>query len=136
MATLRASRRTRTSLAIRLTVIAVSVIFGEIRPKRYPLRVSAAVPGCQSKILLRPIGFFDSTAGLGTLADRGSIRYRGLRESSRMSADDRLSLDPPGPVEGGDGIVEGSHVADVCPQPAIPDPLHELTQLGAIGFDD
>ena len=55
---------------------------------------------------------------------------------SRMNADDRLSLDPLGRVEGGDGIVEGSHLADVCPQPAIPDPLDELTQLGAIGFDD
>jgi len=32
-----------------------------------------------------------------------------------MNADDRLSLDPFGRVEGGDGIVEGSHVADVCP---------------------
>jgi hypothetical protein len=53
-----------------------------------------------------------------------------------MSADDRLSLDPFGPVEGGDGIVEGSHIADVCPQPTNPDPLDELTQLGAIGYDD
>ena len=34
-----------------------------------------------------------------------------------MNADDRLSLDPLGRVEGGDGIVEGSHVADVGPQP-------------------
>jgi hypothetical protein len=32
-----------------------------------------------------------------------------------MNADDRLSLDPLGPIEGGNGIVEGSHVADVCP---------------------
>src|SRR5499426_1050857 len=53
-----------------------------------------------------------------------------------MNADDRLSLDPLGRVEGGDCIVEGSHVADVCPQPTIPDPLDELTQLGAIGYDD
>src|SRR6516225_4352853 len=50
--------------------------------------------------------------------------------------DDRLSLDPLGPVEGGNRIVEGSHVADVCPQPTNPDPLDELTQLGAIGYDD
>jgi hypothetical protein len=50
-----------------------------------------------------------------------------------MNADDRLSLDPLGPVEGGNRIVEGSHVADVCPQPTNPDPLDELTQLGAIG---
>src|SRR5262249_12774363 len=54
----------------------------------------------------------------------------------RVNADDRLSLDPFGRVEGGDGIVEGSHVADVCPQPTIPAPLDDLTQLGAIGYDD
>src|SRR5215467_10781280 len=53
-----------------------------------------------------------------------------------MNADDRLSLDPLGRVEGGNRIVEGSHGADVCPQPTIPDPLDELTQLGAIGYDD
>ena len=53
-----------------------------------------------------------------------------------MNADDRLSLDPFGRVEGGDGIVEGSHFADVCPQPTNPDPLDEITQLGAIGYDD
>ena len=53
-----------------------------------------------------------------------------------MNANDRLSLDPLGPVEGGNGIVEGSHVADVCPQPTIPESLDELTQLGAIRFDD
>ena len=53
-----------------------------------------------------------------------------------MNADDRLSLDPFGRVEGGDGIVEGSYLADVCPQPTMPDPLGDLTQLGAIGYDD
>src|SRR5437016_9475685 len=55
---------------------------------------------------------------------------------SLRSADDRLSLDPFGRVEGGDGIVEGSHLADVCPQTTIPDPLGDLTQLGAIRYDD
>src|SRR5437763_5491829 len=53
-----------------------------------------------------------------------------------MNANDRLSLDPLGPVEGGNRIVEGSHIADVCPQPTNADPLDELTQLGAIGFND
>src|SRR6476646_7353135 len=53
-----------------------------------------------------------------------------------MNANDRLSLDPLGPVEGGNRIVKGSDVADVCPQPTNPDPLSELTQLGAIGYDD
>src|SRR5207253_7894623 len=53
-----------------------------------------------------------------------------------MNANDRLSLDPLGRVEGGNRIVKGSHVADVSPQPTIPDPLDELTQLGAIGYND
>ena len=53
-----------------------------------------------------------------------------------MNADDRLSLASLGRVEGGDGIVESRDVADVCPQPTNPDPLDDLTQLGAIGFDD
>src|SRR5919204_4071536 len=53
-----------------------------------------------------------------------------------MNADDCLSLDRLGRVEGGNRIVEGSHLADVCPQPTIADPLDELTQLGAIGYDD
>ncbi|HEX4667952.1 MAG TPA: hypothetical protein VH207_15275, partial [Chthoniobacterales bacterium] len=35
---------------------------------------------------------------------------------SQMSADDRLSLAPLGPVESGNRIVEDCHVADVCPQ--------------------
>src|SRR5262245_43568913 len=52
-----------------------------------------------------------------------------------MNADDRLSLDPLGRVEGGNRIVEGSHLANVCPQPTIPDPLDGLTQLGATGYD-
>src|SRR6476620_5526453 len=41
-----------------------------------------------------------------------------------------------GRVEGGDGFVEGNRVADVCPQPTNPKQLDELTQLGAIGYDD
>src|SRR6185369_9313977 len=53
-----------------------------------------------------------------------------------MNADDRLSLDLFGRVEGGNRIVEVSHVADVCPQPTIPHPLDDLTQLGAVGYDD
>ncbi|HEY2799949.1 MAG TPA: hypothetical protein VGI85_05100, partial [Chthoniobacterales bacterium] len=52
-----------------------------------------------------------------------------------MRADDRLSLAPLGPVESGNRIVEGCHVADVCPQPTNPNPLDELVQLGAIGDD-
>src|SRR2546423_4653189 len=59
-----------------------------------------------------------------------------IPESSRMNANDRLSLDPLGRVEGGNRIVKASHVADVSPQPTSPDPLDELTQLGAIGYTD
>jgi hypothetical protein len=33
----------------------------------------------------------------------------------RTNADDRLPIASLGRVEGGDGFVEGSHVADVCP---------------------
>ena len=36
--------------------------------------------------------------------------------STDSHADDRLSLDTLGRVEGGDAMVEGSHVGDVCPQ--------------------
>ncbi len=53
-----------------------------------------------------------------------------------MNADDRLSLESLGRVEGGDGIVESRDVADVRPQSTIPHPLDDLTQLGAIGYDD
>ena len=53
-----------------------------------------------------------------------------------MNADDRLSLDPLGRVEGGDGIVEGRDVADVCPQPSVTHPPDDLTQLSRIGLDN
>src|SRR5262249_29461735 len=53
-----------------------------------------------------------------------------------MNVDDRLSLDPLGPVEGGNRIVEGSHVADVCPHSSVTCPPDDLTQLAAIGYDD
>jgi len=38
--------------------------------------------------------------------------------------------------EGGDGVVEGRDVAAVRPQPSVPDPLHDLAQLGTIGLDN
>jgi len=46
-----------------------------------------------------------------------------------MNEDDRLSLDPLARVEGGDALVEPSHLADVCPQTTMPEALDELTQL-------
>src|SRR5512146_2030704 len=55
---------------------------------------------------------------------------------SRADADDRLPADPLGRVEGGDGIVEGRDVADVRPQPPVPHPPDDLTQLGPVGLDN
>src|SRR3954453_22600767 len=49
------------------------------------------------------------------------------------NADDHLPLTSLGPVEGGDGIVEGRDVADVRPQSSVPYPLDEPTQLGGMG---
>jgi hypothetical protein len=57
-------------------------------------------------------------------------------QSSMINADDRLSLDPTGPIEGGNGIVERSHFAYVCSQTTIAEPLNKITQLRAIGYDD
>jgi hypothetical protein len=39
-------------------------------------------------------------------------------------------------LKSGDSIVEGNHLADVCPQPAVPDPLDEFTQLSVVWYDD
>src|SRR5438105_14850988 len=57
-------------------------------------------------------------------------------QSSRTNADDRLALHPLGPLEGGDGVIEGRYFADVCPQPSVTQPPDDLTQLGAIGLDN
>src|SRR5215212_5274416 len=67
-------------------------------------------------------------------AEPGAAERLGVPESLRANADDRLPLDPLGRVEGGDSIVEGRDVADVGPQPSVAYPLHDLTQLGAIGL--
>src|SRR5262249_50196548 len=56
--------------------------------------------------------------------------------SLRANADDRLPVDALGPVESGDGIVEGRDVADVRPQSSVAHPLDDLLQLGAIGLHD
>src|SRR5689334_15742508 len=62
------------------------------------------------------------------------VRLR-LPRRSRANAADRLPVDPPGRIEGADGIVEGRHVANVRPQPSIPHSTSDLTQLSAIGED-
>jgi hypothetical protein len=54
----------------------------------------------------------------------------------RTNADDRLPFESLGRVEGGDGIVEGRDVADVCAESSVPHPLDDLTQLGTIGLDN
>src|SRR3954447_3788689 len=66
----------------------------------------------------------------------GTAERPGVPGSSRANADDRLPLDALGRVEGSGGIVEGRDVADVGPQPSVPHPLDDLSQLGAIGLDD
>src|SRR4051812_1350266 len=76
-----------------------------------------------------------------TRARRRSVMGRGPRharlpESSRTNADDRLPRASLGRVEGGDGLVEGRDIADVCPQSSIPYPLNDLIQLDTIGFDN
>src|ERR1041385_8851123 len=53
-----------------------------------------------------------------------------------MNADDRLSFDPLGPVEGGNGVIEGRDVADFRPHPTVTGPPDNLTQLCAIGYHD
>src|SRR6516162_6774337 len=46
---------------------------------------------------------------------------------SRTNADDRLPVDPLGPVEGGDGFIERRDVADVRPRSSVPYTLDDLT---------
>src|SRR3954447_2807155 len=74
---------------------------------------------------------------------RGVIipRATGINESigvcrSRTNADDRLAPDPLGRVEGRDGVIEGRDLADVRPHSPVTRPPDDLTQLGAIGYDD
>src|SRR5262245_47923665 len=55
---------------------------------------------------------------------------------SWTNADDRLPLASLGPVEGGDGVVEGRDIVDVRPQSSVPHPPDDLTQLGTIGLDN
>ena len=52
------------------------------------------------------------------------------------NADDRLALYPLGRVERSDGVIEGHDVADVRPHSPVTRPPDNLTQLGAIGYDD
>src|SRR3981189_3317499 len=90
--------------------------------------VIPAVPAASSVTTIAFMGIVSSVICLfGALM--GACR-------SRTSADDRLPADPLGRVEGGDGVVEGRDVADVRPQPSVPHPLHNLTQLGTIGLDN
>src|SRR3984885_2775518 len=109
------------SCACRTTVLAQ--ILTTQRPNRPSLAALAGLARCKP---------WSWRGGVGEAGDDlGEARTLALPESSRTNADDRLSLDPLGRVEGGDGIVEGSHVADVCAQSTIPGPLRDLSQLRA-----
>ena len=59
-----------------------------------------------------------------------------IAEALGANADDCLSLASLSRVEGGDGVIEGRDIADVRPQPSVPDPLDDLTELAAIGLDN
>ena len=59
-----------------------------------------------------------------------------IPESLPTNADDRLPVGPLGRVEGGDDVVEGRNLADVCPQSSVPHSLDDLTQLDTIGLDN
>src|SRR5579862_861398 len=58
----------------------------------------------------------------------------GARNSA--NADDGLSGDPLGRVEGRDSIVEGRDGANVRPQSFVPHSLNHLAELGPVGLDD
>src|SRR3954447_604503 len=81
---------------------------------------------------------FQEVVGLPRLVSAGQIE---VQESigacrSRTNADDRLALDPLDRVEGRDGVSEGCDLADVRPHSPVTRPPDNLTQLGAIGYDD
>src|SRR6266849_2985519 len=90
-----------------------------------------AVPAAWSVTTIAFMIIFSSVICLfgGNVAGMGACR-------SRTNADDRLPADPLGRIESGDGIVEGRDVADVRPQPSVPHPPDDLTQLGTIGHDN
>ena len=67
---------------------------------------------------------------------RTHVRLCSTDEQGLANADDRLPPASLGPVEGGDGVVEGRDVADVRPQSSVTHPLDDLTQLGAIGHEN
>src|SRR4051812_33898003 len=78
-----------------------------------------------------------AVSSVATIAFMGIVSSPiSLFGGSRANADDRLPADPLGRVEGCNGIVEGRDGADVRPQPSVPHPLDDLTQLGTIGQDD
>ena len=82
-----------------------------------------------------PIGGADRTQP-ADLSSAGRPRASMGACRSRRDADDRLPLASLGPVEGGDGVVEVEHVADVRPQPSVTHPPDDFTELGAIGHDN
>ena len=74
-------------------------------------------------------GDVDFTVG-AALVMPGLTAWQGLFEHGRLQAGQSVL------VHGAAGIVEGRDVADVGSQSSVAYPLDDLTQLGAIGFDD
>ena len=60
------------------------------------------------------------SAGLPQVENQSDIKF------SRMRAEDCLSPDPRGRVEGGHGIVEGNDLADVGAQATLAEALDDL----------
>src|SRR5258707_7087341 len=104
-----------------------------------PLHVKPAIENRRRNFVRHLNSPFSSLDSVGPTSPAREFQLRrryAIRESSRTNADDCLSLGPFDPVEGRDGIVEGSYGTDVCPQPTVPGPLDDFTQLSSIGFDD
>src|SRR3954471_22728112 len=81
---------------------------------------------------------FQEVVGLPRLVSAGQVEVQESRGAcrSRTNADDCFALDPLDRVEGRDGVIEGGDVADVRPHSPVTRPPDNLTQLGAIGYDD
>src|SRR5438132_14207969 len=57
-------------------------------------------------------------------------------QCSRTNTDHGLAVDPLGPVEGGDGVIECRYFADVRPHSSVTRPPDNLAQLSTIGLDN
>jgi hypothetical protein len=99
-------------------------------------RVSDQTVGPVSRCLGRRSGRQTPRYARGCVALQERRASALVNESLRTNADDRLSCDPVGRVEGRDGIVERRDIADVRPQSSVAHPLDNLTELATIGLDN